>query len=121
MGVVRADGLAEVPIRREGVHYRFCVTSVQRGLVAADDITGVGVPGLVYGRPDVAPSVDRPLAAVGAEQHRRIVGGFGNDRHGPRHLPPVAGQVRQQFHHGPPADTGGGHGLGTGVPVSQPG
>ena len=28
MGAVRADGLAEVPIRREAVHYRFGATSV---------------------------------------------------------------------------------------------
>src|SRR4051812_44047387 len=65
VGVVRADGLAEVPIRRERVHYRVGVTSVQRVMVAPDDITGVGMPGPEYGRPDLAPSVDRPLAAVG--------------------------------------------------------
>ena len=121
VGVVRADGLAEVPVRRERAHYRFGVTSVQRGLVAADDITGVGVPGLEYRRPDVAPPVDRPLAAVGAEHHRPIVGGLGDDRHRPGQFPPVVGQVRQQLHHGPPADDGGGHGLGTGVQPGQPG
>ncbi len=86
--VVRADGLAEIPIRREGVHNRFGVTSVQRGLVAADDITGVGVPGLEHGQPDLAPSVDRPLTAVGAEHHRLIVGRFGDDRHRPSQLRP---------------------------------
>jgi hypothetical protein len=52
--VVRANGLAEVPVGREGVHHRVGVTGGQRGLVAADNITGVGVPGLEYGRPDVA-------------------------------------------------------------------
>jgi len=45
VGVRRADRLAEVPVRGEGVDRRFGVTSVQRGLVAADDITGVGVAG----------------------------------------------------------------------------
>jgi hypothetical protein len=42
---------------------RFGVTSLERGLVAADDINGAGGPGLEYRRPAVAPSVDRPLAA----------------------------------------------------------
>ena len=28
-------------------------------------------------------------------------------------------QVGQQFHHGPPADHGGGHGLGPGVPLGK--
>ena len=69
----------------------------------------------------MAPSVDRQLAAVGAEHHRPVVGGFGDDRYRPSQLPPVAGQVRQQFHHGPPAGDGGGHGLDTGVPLGQPG
>ncbi len=121
VGVLRAAGLSEVPIRREGVHYRFGVTSVQRGLVAADDITGAGVPGHEYGRPDVVASGCRPLAAVGAEHHRPIVGGFGDDRHRPSQFPPVVGQVRQQFYHGPPADNGGGHGFDTGVALGQPG
>ena len=124
--VVRADGLAEVPVGREGAHYRFRVTSVQRGLVAAHDVSGAGEPGLEDGRPEVAPSVDRPLAAVGAEHHRRVVDGFGDDRHRPGQFPPVAfppvaGQVRQQFDHGPPADDGGGHGLDTGMALGQPG
>ena len=74
VGVVRTDGLGKVPIQREGFHNRFDVTNLQRGLVAADDITGVGRSGLEYGRPDVALYVDRPLAAVGAEHHRQIVG-----------------------------------------------
>ena len=117
---MRADRLAEVPIRREGTHDRFGVTSVQRGLVAADDITGVGVAGLEYGRPEVAPSVDRQLAAVGAEHHRAIVGGFGDNRYRPGQVLAV-GQVRQQFHDGPPAGVRGGHGLGTGVQPGQPG
>src|SRR5580704_12654164 len=65
--VVRADGLVIVPIRGEGVHYRFGVTGVERGLVAADDIIEVNLPGLQYGGPEVMPSVDRPLAAIGTE------------------------------------------------------
>lgn len=66
VGVVRAKGPAEVPVRREGAHDRFGVTSGQRGLVAADHIAGVGLPGLEDGRPDMTPLVDRPLAAAGA-------------------------------------------------------
>ncbi len=116
-----AGQAAEVPIRGEGAHYRVDVTSIQRGLVAADDITGVGLPGLEYGRPDVAPLVERPLAAVGAEHHRAVVGGFDDDRHRPGQFPPVVGHVRQQFDHGPAADDGAGHGLGVGVQPGQPG
>ena len=119
--VVRADRLAEVPVRREGAHDRFGVTGVQRGLVAADDVTGAGRPGLEDRRPDVAPPVDRPLAAVGAEHHRPVVRGFGDDRHRPGQFPPVVVQVGQQFDHGPPAGHGGGHGLGPGVQLGQPG
>jgi hypothetical protein len=43
----------------------------------------------------MAPSVDLPLAAVGAEHYRAIVGGFGDDRHRPGHFPSVVGRVRQ--------------------------
>src|SRR5260370_33398669 len=68
--VVRADGLAEIPIRREGVHNRFGVTSAQRGLGAADDIPGGGSPGLDPGRPDRPPPADRQWTAAGAEHHR---------------------------------------------------
>ena len=42
VGGVRADGLAEVAIRREGADDGFRVTGFQRGLVAADDITRTG-------------------------------------------------------------------------------
>ena len=120
VGVVRADRLMEGPVRREGAHHRFHVTGLERGLVAAHDVTGAGGPWPQYGRPDVAPSVDRPLAAVGAEHHRPIVGGFGDDRHRPSQFP-VAAQVGQQFNHGPPVGAGGGHRLGTGVVLGQPG
>jgi hypothetical protein len=118
---MRSDGLAEITIRRERVHYRFGVTSLQRGLVAADDITRVGVPGPEYRRSEVATTIDRPLAAVGAEHHRPVVVRFGDDRHRPHQLLPVVVQARQQFHHGPPAGTRGGHGLDPGVEPGQPG
>src|SRR5437763_6115002 len=62
VGGVRADGLAVVPVRFEGADDRVGVTGLQRGLVAADDIAGVGGPRLEDGRPQVAPPVDRPLA-----------------------------------------------------------
>ena len=44
VGVVRADGLAVVPIRLEGAHDRVGVTRVQSGLVPADDAAGVRRP-----------------------------------------------------------------------------
>jgi len=121
VGGVRSDGLAEVPVRREGAHDRFGVTSGQRGLVAADHITRAGGPGPEDGRPQVPPPVHRPLAAVGAEHHRPIGGGLGHHRHRPRQLPPVAGQVRQQLHHRPPAGTRRGHRLDPGTAPGQPG
>jgi hypothetical protein len=55
----RADGLTVIPVRLEGAHDCLGVTSGQRGLIAADDITGMGGPGLEDGRPQVALSVDR--------------------------------------------------------------
>ena len=118
---VRAERAAEVPVRREGAHHLFGVAGGQPVLVAADDITGMGGPGPEYGRPDVTPLVDWPLAAVGAEHHRRVVGGFGDDCHRPCQFPPVVVQMCQQFHHGPPADHGAGDGLGAGVQPGQPG
>src|SRR2546430_11149383 len=39
VGGVRADGLAVVPTWFEGAHHRVGVASLQRGLIAADDIT----------------------------------------------------------------------------------
>jgi hypothetical protein len=120
VGVVQAKGAAEVPIRREATHHRFGITSGQPVLVAGDDITGAGLAGLEDGRPDVAPLVDRPLAAVGAEYYRQVVGRFGDHRHRPRQHPPVVVQVGQQFNHGPAAGTCRGHGLGAGVQAGQP-
>jgi hypothetical protein len=121
VGVAGAEGPAEVPVRREGVHHSLDVTGGHRGLVAADHITRAGGSGLEYRRPDVTPLVDRPLAAVGAEHHRQIVGGFGDHRHRPRQLPPVVVYPGQQFYHGPPAGVRGGQGLGLGVEPGQPG
>ena len=60
-------------------------------------------------------AVERSLAEVGAEHHRPIVRGFGDDGHRPRHFPPVLVQVGDQFDHGPVPGDRGGHGLGTGV------
>jgi hypothetical protein len=48
----------------------------------------------------VAPLVDRPLAAVGAEHYRQVVGRFGDHRHRPRQHPSVVVQVGQQFNRG---------------------
>ena len=121
VSMVRAERPAEVPIRREGAHHCFGVTGGQRRPVAADYVAGVGLPRLEDRRPDVAPLVDRPLAAVGAEHHRQVVGGLGDDRHRPRQFSTVVVQVSQQFHHGPPAGARGGHRLGTGVQPGQPG
>ena len=67
------------------------------------------------------PSVDWPLTAVGAKLHRPIVGTVGDDRHRPGELPPVIGQVRQQFDHGSPTDAGASHGLDSGLALGQPG
>ena len=49
----------------------------------ADNIAEVDYPRVEYRGPDVAASVDRPLTAIGAEDYRPIVGGFGDDRHRP--------------------------------------
>jgi hypothetical protein len=70
MGVVRFDGLAEVPVRRERAHHRLGVTRGQREVVAADDVAGIRGPALEDGRPEVTLSVDGPLAQLGAEDHR---------------------------------------------------
>lgn len=113
------DGLAEVPICREGAHDRIGVAGVERGVVATHDATEVGVSGLEYGGPDVAPSKDWQLAEVVAEHHRPIVGGFGHHRHRPSYFPLVPDQVDQPLHHGPPADDRRRHGLGTGVAFRQ--
>jgi hypothetical protein len=121
VSVVRAKGTAVVPVRRKGAHHRFGIAGGQPVLVAADDVTGAGWPRPEDGRPDVAPLVNWPLAAVGAEHHRHVIGRFGDDRDRPRQLPPVVVQVRQQFHHGPPVGHSAGHGLGTGVQARQPG
>ncbi len=69
----------------------------------------------------MALSVDRPLAAIGAEHHRPVIGGFSHDRDRPGRRRSVARQVGQQFYHGPAADHGGGQRLDTGVAVGQPG
>ena len=41
-------GSRKIPIRRKGVHDRLGVAHVQSGLVAADHVTWVGVPGPEY-------------------------------------------------------------------------
>ena len=121
MGGMLSHGLAEVPVRLKGAHDRFGIAGVEGGLVSADNAVRVDVPWLQNGRSEVAPSIDRPLAAIGAKDHGAIIGRFGDDRHRPGQFLPVAGQVRQQLHHGPPADNGGGHGLDPGVALGQPG
>jgi len=118
---VRADGLAVIPVRREGAQDRLGIAGRQRGLVAADDIAGAGGSGLENRRPQVAPPVDRPLAAVGAEYHRLVVGELSHDRHRPGQVLPVVIQVRQQFDHGPPVSKRGGHDLGADVVLGHPG
>src|SRR6476659_8970212 len=94
VGGVRADGLAEVSVRREGGHYRVRVAGSQCGVVAADNSTQVGGLRLENRRPDVPPSVDWPLAAVGTEHDRPVVGTVGNDCHRPRLFRPVIGHMR---------------------------
>src|SRR4029450_9473547 len=54
VGGVRADGLAEVSVPREGGHYRVRVAGSERGVVAADNITQVSGVRLENWRPDVA-------------------------------------------------------------------
>src|SRR6267154_1256392 len=121
VGGVRADGLAVVPTWFEGAHHRVGVASLQRGLIAADDVTWAVGAWFEDGWAQVAPSVDGPLAAIGAEHHRQLVGGLGDDRHRPRQLLPVVVQVRQQFHHRPAAGRCGGDGLDPGMVLLQPG
>ena len=117
---VRSDGLAEVALRREGAHDRVGVAGVERGEIAADDVRRVHVRGREDRRPDVAPAVDRLLAAVGAEHHRPVVRRLGDDRDRPAASRPVVGQVRQQLHNRSAVDGGGGHRLDPGVPLGQP-
>src|SRR5262249_684367 len=52
VGVVRAHWFAEVPVRRKDIHDRFGVTGGERGLVATDDVAGMGRPRLEDGRPE---------------------------------------------------------------------
>ena len=117
---VRFDGLAKVPVGGEGADDRVGITGVQRGEVAADDVSRPRVRGREDRRPDVAAVVDRQLAAVGAEHHRPVVRGLGDDRHRPRRLAAAFGQVSEQFEHGPAVDAGGGHSLDPGPPVGKP-
>ena len=119
VGEARADGLAKVPICREGAHYGLGVTSVECGVMAAHHITRAIVSGLQYGRPDLILTLDGHMAEVAAEYDRPIVTRFGDDRHRPTHFPPDPGQVDQQLDYGPPADNGGGHGLRMGVTLRQ--
>jgi hypothetical protein len=80
----------------------------------------VGGPALENGRPEVAQSVDRPSAEVGAEHHRPIVGRLGDDRYRPGDFSPgVIGQMRQKFDHGPVPDDAGGDGLDTSAAFGQ--
>ena len=58
-------------------------------------LAGVDAAGSEYRRPEFASAGDGPLAAVGAEHHRQVIGSFRDDRHGPGHFLPVDAQVRQ--------------------------
>lgn len=121
VGVLRADRLAEVPVRLERPHHRVGVAGLQRVPELADDAAGRPAgPGLQDRRPDLVPPDQRPLAAVGPEHHRPVVGGFGHHRQRPGHVPPVLGQVHHQLDHGLPADHGGGHRLRPRVHPGQP-
>src|SRR5690242_15406114 len=91
---VRANRFAEVSIRRERADYRLRVAGSQCGVVAADNTTQVGGLRLENRRPDVPPSVDWPLAAVGTEHDRPVVGTVGDDCHRPRLFRPVIGHMR---------------------------
>ena len=99
---VRPDGLAEVAVRREGGHDSVSIADIEGGQVAGDHITGLRVPWLEDGGPEVAVPVDRPLAAVGAEHHRNVVVGFGDDCQRPHHFLAVVDQMRQHLYDGPP-------------------
>ena len=69
----------------------------------------------------MAPPVDRPLTAVGAEYDRPIVRKFGDDRDRPcQCLPVIAVQVGEEFDHGPPADARRRHRLDPCVALGQP-
>jgi hypothetical protein len=120
VGKVRPNGLPKVPIRCKGAQDRFDVADVSSSLETTDDITCVRVPGLENRWPEVTLSVDRPLAAVGAEHHRAVIGRFGDNCYRPSQWRPVvARQMGPQFHHRPTTDDGGGHGLNTGVTLGQ--
>jgi hypothetical protein len=86
VGVGRTNGLAKVPIRREAARDRFDVTGIERGVVAAHDITQVGVAGLEYRSPDLTPPGDGYGTQLGPEHDRPIVRGLDDDRHGPAHI-----------------------------------
>ena len=87
---LRAGGLAVVPVRREGADHRVGVAGAKRGAEAADDISRQVRRRAEDGGPGVlAAPVDLPLAAVGAEYHRTVVAGFGDDGHRPELFLPV--------------------------------
>src|SRR5438094_690376 len=67
------------------------------------------------------PAAHRPLAAIRPKLDREVVGRLGDDGNWPRQLTPVVGQVRQQFHHGAAAGTGGGHRFNTRASLGKPG
>ena len=79
------------------------------------------VVGTTVERPDGFANVDRPLAAVRAEHHRPIVGGFGDHCDRPRDVSAIVVQMRETLHDGPPTTRRGGHGLGAGVALGQHG
>ncbi|HEX4398621.1 MAG TPA: vitamin B12 dependent-methionine synthase activation domain-containing protein, partial [Trebonia sp.] len=108
MGGPRADGLAIVPVRREGADDRVRVAGRKRGGEAADRIAGQVRRRAEDGRPDM-PSVDREPAEVSAEHHRPVVEGFGDDRYRPRLCLPVPVHVCQQLHRRPPGSDRAGH------------
>ena len=115
MDRTRPDGFAEIPVGREGPDDRIGVTGGQGVLVATDHVIQMDGPGPEDRGPHVAPSVNRPLAAVGAEDHRSFIRRFGDHGQRPRHLLTVVGQVREQLDDSPPAVVRRRHGLTPGV------
>ena len=105
-----ADGLADVPVRGEGAHDRVGVTGVQRGQVAADDVTRLRRPGR-RGSAAGRGGVRRP--AIGCSTCGTPPTGRPATRRRPPPATPVPRppslEVGQQLDHGPPVDAGGGH------------
>src|SRR5580704_13011788 len=76
----------------DGADHRVGVAGAKRGAEAADDVSRQVRRRAEDGGPGVlAAPVDLPLAAVGAEYHRTVVAGFGDDGHRPELFLPVPG------------------------------